>query len=199
MIKTPESLHWLKDVNVASPTDNYILKYDAATKLWGAEAESGGGVTDHGELDGLSDDDHSQYHTDARGDARYLYRENTNAFTPDGNYEPATKKYVDDSVSGAGSGDMTKAVYDLDDDGVVDDAEDSQKLDGSTKAQVQAHTFLVLTDVPATYTGYGGKYVKVKATEDGLEFAASPSNAVSSIKQLDSPVPDISGSAELVV
>lgn len=32
---------------------------------------SGSGVTDHGALTGLSDDDHTQYHTDARGDARY--------------------------------------------------------------------------------------------------------------------------------
>jgi len=29
------------------------------------------GVTDHGGLGGLSDDDHTQYHNDARGDARY--------------------------------------------------------------------------------------------------------------------------------
>jgi hypothetical protein len=28
-------------------------------------------VTDHGALSGLADDDHTQYHTDARGDARY--------------------------------------------------------------------------------------------------------------------------------
>ena len=31
-----------------------------------------GGVTDHGALLGLMDDDHTQYHTDARGDVRYL-------------------------------------------------------------------------------------------------------------------------------
>ena len=31
----------------------------------------GGGVTDHGALTGLGDDDHTQYHNDARGDARY--------------------------------------------------------------------------------------------------------------------------------
>jgi len=30
-----------------------------------------GGVTDHGALSGLGDDDHTQYHNDARGDARY--------------------------------------------------------------------------------------------------------------------------------
>lgn len=32
-------------------------------------------VTDHGGLGGLGDDDHSQYHTDARGDARYPIRD----------------------------------------------------------------------------------------------------------------------------
>ena len=30
------------------------------------------GTVDHGSLSGLADDDHSQYHNDARGDARYL-------------------------------------------------------------------------------------------------------------------------------
>jgi len=32
---------------------------------------AGGGGTDHGTLAGLSDDDHTQYHNDTRGDARY--------------------------------------------------------------------------------------------------------------------------------
>lgn len=31
----------------------------------------GGGVTDHGALTGLGDDDHTQYHNDTRGDLRY--------------------------------------------------------------------------------------------------------------------------------
>jgi len=34
-------------------------------------ATSPAGVTDHGLLSGLADDDHTQYHNDARGDARY--------------------------------------------------------------------------------------------------------------------------------
>lgn len=40
----------------------------------GADGADGadGGVTDHGALTGLSDDDHSQYHNDTRGDARYV-------------------------------------------------------------------------------------------------------------------------------
>jgi hypothetical protein len=37
---------------------------------------SGGGTSDHGSLTGLSDDDHPQYHNDARGDARYSRRAN---------------------------------------------------------------------------------------------------------------------------
>lgn len=36
------------------------------------EGGGGGGITDHGLLTGLGDDDHTQYHTDARGDARYF-------------------------------------------------------------------------------------------------------------------------------
>ena len=38
----------------------------------GSGGGGGGGVTDHGALTGLDpDDDHPQYHNDARGDARY--------------------------------------------------------------------------------------------------------------------------------
>jgi len=39
----------------------------------------GGGVTDHGALSGLSDDDHPQYHNDVRGDARYFTQAQVNA------------------------------------------------------------------------------------------------------------------------
>ena len=62
-----------------------------------------GAQIDHGGLAGLSDDDHTLLHNDARGDVRYLYRENVGAFTPDGDYEPATKKYVDDAAGAGGA------------------------------------------------------------------------------------------------
>ncbi len=39
----------------------------------------GGGVTDHGALTGLGDDDHTQYHTDARGDVRYYLKATVDA------------------------------------------------------------------------------------------------------------------------
>lgn len=38
---------------------------------WQVPPTGDGGVTDHGALTGLSDDDHPQYHNDERGDARY--------------------------------------------------------------------------------------------------------------------------------
>lgn len=49
--------------------------------------------------------------------------------------EAATKKYVDEQEPGAG--DMTKAVYDINENDIVDN---SEKLEGSTKAGVQNHT-----------------------------------------------------------
>jgi len=54
---------------------------------------------------------------------RALALDNTTAFTPDADYEPATKKYVDDQVGGTAHGDMETATYDTDIDGVVDKAE----------------------------------------------------------------------------
>lgn len=39
-------------------------------------------ITDHGNLVGLADDDHSQYHTDARGDARYRTQSELSSTTP---------------------------------------------------------------------------------------------------------------------
>lgn len=49
-------------------TDDDPVLSEAA---WSAATEGGGGVTDHGALGGLGDDDHPQYHNDERGDARY--------------------------------------------------------------------------------------------------------------------------------
>lgn len=72
-------------------TDTDKLKIGDGTTAWTAlayyydPADSGGGATDHGALTGLSDDDHSQYHTDARGDARYAATGHNHS----GTYEPA--------------------------------------------------------------------------------------------------------------
>lgn len=54
------------------------------------------GVTDHGMLTGLGDDDHTQYHNDTRGDARYY-----------------TKTQVDSSLSGKANSSHTHAISDV--------------------------------------------------------------------------------------
>lgn len=56
------------DQTVGAGQDNYILTYDNATGTIQLETPA---AQDHGSLVGLSDDDHTQYHNDARGDARY--------------------------------------------------------------------------------------------------------------------------------
>jgi len=65
-------------------------------------------LVDGEKLDNLPAD--VQAELDLKADkSNVLELDNTDAFTPDADYEPATKKYVDDN---AGAGDMSKAVYD---------------------------------------------------------------------------------------
>lgn len=47
-----------------------------------AASGGGGGVTDHGALTGLADDDHIQYLNNVRGDARYYTKTQTDALIP---------------------------------------------------------------------------------------------------------------------
>ena len=64
------TLDALSDVSTSGATDGQSLVFTAGS--WSpATVSSGGGVTDHGLLTGLSDDDHPQYHNNTRGDARY--------------------------------------------------------------------------------------------------------------------------------
>jgi hypothetical protein len=56
-----------------TPDGTKFLRDDG---VWAA----GSGVTDHGALTGLSDDDHAQYHNDARGDARYAVTSHSHSF-----------------------------------------------------------------------------------------------------------------------
>lgn len=63
---TPDGTKFLRDDNV-----------------WAAPG-GGPGATDHGALTGLADDDHTQYHNDTRGDARYslLGHNHTGTYQP---------------------------------------------------------------------------------------------------------------------
>lgn len=49
-------------------------------------------------------------------------------------------------------------------------------------------TFVALTDTPGSYTGQASKYLRVKATEDGLEFAVVSGNGATTLVGLtDTP------------
>ncbi len=69
-----------------------------------------------------------------------IEKNNTEEFIPSTDYEPATKKYVDDSVGTGSSGDMLKSEYDSTGTGnKVDTAINAEKVNGLT----------VMTSVPA--------------------------------------------------
>jgi hypothetical protein len=57
-------LVWVEDEQI-------LLAWNGTAWIAASGGGGGGGVSDHGGLTGLADDDHTQYHTDARGDARY--------------------------------------------------------------------------------------------------------------------------------
>lgn len=66
----------LGDREVGWETDTRKAKLGNGVTAWNAlpyvvSEGGGGGVSDHGALTGRSDDDHTQYLTDARGDAKY--------------------------------------------------------------------------------------------------------------------------------
>jgi len=63
----------LSNVSTSGKSDGQVLTWNAGGGQWQAAtvATGGGGVTDHGALTGLGDDDHTQYYNQARGDARY--------------------------------------------------------------------------------------------------------------------------------
>lgn len=72
----------------------------------------GGGVTDHGALTGLADDDHTQYHTDARGDARYslLGHTHSNATTSVAGFMSAADKTKLDGVAAGATANSSNAT-----------------------------------------------------------------------------------------
>jgi len=72
----------------AKASETNIVYYDSTTGKISYGAASSGGVTDHGALTGLGDDDHTQYYNQTRGDARYSLTTHNHAAT----YEPIISK-----------------------------------------------------------------------------------------------------------
>ncbi|MCW5699286.1 MAG: hypothetical protein KIT00_05555, partial [Rhodospirillales bacterium] len=69
-LSTNRTINLVNDADL--PGANKVYGTDAdGVRGWKDDPVDNGGVTNHGALAGLSADDHLQYHTDARGDARY--------------------------------------------------------------------------------------------------------------------------------
>jgi hypothetical protein len=95
----------------------------------------GAGVTDHGALDGLSDDDHSAYVKS--GDSTTLSTATignlnlTSVCSTDDYFLRWNTGNAVDCVAIAGGGDMLKSTYDVDEDGDIDQAAGGTELDTS--------------------------------------------------------------------
>ena len=91
---------------------------------------------------------------------------------PTANMHPATKKYVDDKMIAAGSGDMTKAVYDANGDGVVDKAE-TVPWSGVTgkpntfPPSTHKHTKSEITDFPVSLKNPAALAISLNGTSQG--------------------------------
>jgi hypothetical protein len=81
-------LSGIGEIGILSPQDGQILKYNTATGLWENHTLL------HSELVGLSEDDHPQYHNDARGDARYSQLGHTHTSTDITDFTEASQDAV---------------------------------------------------------------------------------------------------------
>ena len=91
---------------------------------------------------------------------------------PTDNMHAVTKKYVDDKMAASGSGDMTKAVYDTNEDGVVDKAE-AVPWSGVTgkpstfPPSTHTHTKNQITDFPASLKNPNALTISLNGTSQG--------------------------------
>ena len=96
-----------------------------------------------------------------------LQLDNTTAFSPDADYEPATKKYVDDYIATTGNGDMLKTIYDNSGtDGVVDIAE-TVSDNAITSAKIEDGTI-----VAADFSNMGAATDQVMKWDDTANAGA---------------------------
>jgi hypothetical protein len=114
----------------------------------------GGGTSDHGALTGLADDDHTQYHNDTRGDARYY-----------------TKSQVDTSLGGKANTSHTHAI--------ADTTGLQTALDGKA-ATSHNHTIADVTNLQTTLDGKADDiHSHIVADVTGLQTALDGKAATS--------------------
>lgn len=96
-------------------TDTNSFKFGDGVTAWNDIADyftvdsGGGGVTDHGALTGLADDDHTQYLNVARGDARYYTETESDALLAGKETAGAAATAQANAIATASSDATTKA------------------------------------------------------------------------------------------
>jgi hypothetical protein len=132
----------------------------------------GGGVTDHGDLTGLADDDHSQYHNDTRGDARYYTKSQS-----DTNYEAKNANIQSHIASTANPHGVTKSQVGL---GSVDNTSDVNKP--VSTAQQSALDLKANIESP-TFTGTVGGITKSMVGLSNVDNTSDVNKPVSTAQQ----------------
>ena len=156
-------------------------KTDAGTEHLFVTA-SGGGY-DHGLTTGLLDDDHTQYHTDARGDLRYYTQDQVDA-TISG--VASTLVVVDKTSSTALTGTELNGLYTITNDGaggeviltwpsLVTGQEGTFYVNDAQYLQIKAPVATTIRIGPVTSAAAGyirsnvvGNWIQIKAMPDGL-------------------------------
>ena len=110
-----------------SPFTRNLDYYEKSTAISGT-------ITNHGDLEGLSNDDHSQYHTDARGNIRYYTKTLLNTGQLDNRYYTETE---------LNAGQLDNRYYtESEVDALTWTESDITDLDKYTQAEVDAHNWL---------------------------------------------------------
>ena len=79
----------------------------------GGSTAAGGGVTDHGALAGLSDDDHAQYLNNTRGDARYYLQSAIDLWRTDHEADADVHHNRQHSITSSADHTVTGSQYDI--------------------------------------------------------------------------------------
>jgi hypothetical protein len=105
--------------------------------------QSAGGGADHGSLTGKADDDHPQYHNDARGDARYYTQAQVDAAISAGGGGSfiGARAYVDSNYSLASSSAEAVAfdAESYDTDGIHDNSTENSRFTAQTAGYYAVH------------------------------------------------------------
>ena len=131
-------------------------------------------AADHGLLSGLLDDDHPQYHTDARGDARYYTKPQVNTISG------SLQVQIDAKPDNFLELDDTPSIYTGAGGSFVKVNSTATGLEFTTVSGI-VDKFTDLSDTPANYAGSQRKYVRVNSAGNGLEFSGLEESGVQSI------------------